>query len=443
MVTVMPEPYPPFFGAQMERSGSLELAATMGIEWLRLDGGIPWSVVEPSPGDRLWGNLASVENQMILASEQGMHIIGTVANAPYWAQRVPGKACGPVKEEAFQALADFLYDAVQRYSQPPYNLLYWELWNEPDIPYSLVAGNSPFGCWGEPDDPAAGGVYYAEMLKVVYPAIKSANPQAQVLLGGLLLDCDPDNPPETSPGSGQLKDCEWVRFIEGVLAGGGGDYFDGISFHAYDYYYGSEGRYGNFNWHSGWGQNGLLPTTIAKVQYLRQVLQSYGYSEKYLINSENALLCGRTGQEAPCLSPEYRQTKAAYLAQSYVVAMEQSLRANLWYSWLGWRASGLVSAASQPTLALKVLSFLQDTFAGAAFLRKFETGGAITGYIFYKEGSEIWVLWSLTGETATVELPSLPDQAFLATGEAVSVTETTLTVNYMPLILIYAPDNRP
>jgi hypothetical protein len=38
-----------------------------------------------------------------------------------------------------------------------------------------------------------GGEYYGNMLKIVYPAIKSADPQAQVLVGGLLLDCDPVN----------------------------------------------------------------------------------------------------------------------------------------------------------------------------------------------------------------------------------------------------------
>ncbi len=58
-----------------------------------------------------------------------------------------------------------------------------------------------FGCWGDPNDKTYyGGEYYAEMLKRAYPAVKAANPQAIVLNGGLLLDCDPRYPP---PG----KDC--------------------------------------------------------------------------------------------------------------------------------------------------------------------------------------------------------------------------------------------
>ena len=39
------------------------------------------------------------------------------------------------------------------------------------------------------NDPYYGGGYYAEMLKIVYPQIKAADPEAQILIGGLLLFC--------------------------------------------------------------------------------------------------------------------------------------------------------------------------------------------------------------------------------------------------------------
>ena len=47
----------------------------------------------------------------------------------------------------------------------------------------LVDPDSVFGCWGDNDDDYYGGGYYADMLKMVYPAVKSADPQAQVLIG--------------------------------------------------------------------------------------------------------------------------------------------------------------------------------------------------------------------------------------------------------------------
>ena len=45
-----------------------------------------------------------------------------------------------------------------------------------------------FGCWDDPEDAYYGGEYYAEMLKVVYPVIKEADPEAKVLFGGLLYE---------------------------------------------------------------------------------------------------------------------------------------------------------------------------------------------------------------------------------------------------------------
>jgi hypothetical protein len=83
-----------------------------------------------------------------------------------------------------------MHDLVARYSVPPYNVKYWELWNEPDVDPALaglIGGDIPFGCWGDSTDPYYGGGYYAEMLKAVYPRIKAADPQAQVARGRIAL----------------------------------------------------------------------------------------------------------------------------------------------------------------------------------------------------------------------------------------------------------------
>ena len=110
-----------------------------------------------------------------------------------------------------------------------------------------VAFNSPFGCWGDLDDPYYGGRYYSEMLKVAYPTIITADPNAQVMVGGLLLECDPVNPPEVTSGSGELKDCTSDKFLEGILENDGGEYFDGVSVHAYDFYFAELGKFANSN----------------------------------------------------------------------------------------------------------------------------------------------------------------------------------------------------
>ena len=84
---------------------------------------------------------------------------------PAWAQKYPGVACGPISEDALDDFAEFMAALVSRYSQPPYNVRYWEIGNEPDIDRTLVDSQSIYGCWGEKDDPYYGGKYYGEMLK--------------------------------------------------------------------------------------------------------------------------------------------------------------------------------------------------------------------------------------------------------------------------------------
>lgn len=39
--------------------------------------------------------------------------------------------------EKLGAFGDFMYATVQKYSQPPYNVKYWEMWNEPDAATSF------------------------------------------------------------------------------------------------------------------------------------------------------------------------------------------------------------------------------------------------------------------------------------------------------------------
>jgi hypothetical protein len=161
-----------------------------------------WDLIEPVPQTPAVYDWSMVdEASLASASEMDIESIGIVLFTPPYAQKFPGSVCGPIAENQLERFGEFLYNLVTRYSQPPYNIKYWELGNEPDVDYSF-ANRFGFGCWGDPNDPYFGGGYYAQMLKSAYPKIKAANSEAEVLIGGLLLDCDPRNPPETSPGSG-------------------------------------------------------------------------------------------------------------------------------------------------------------------------------------------------------------------------------------------------
>ena len=135
------------------------------------------------------------------------------------------------------------------------------------------------------------------MLKVVHPAIKSADPEAQVITGGVLLECDPriqqaiksqcelaGHPPSHN---------DYARFFEGILETGAGDYFDGIGFHSYEFYPEQSlnptfGQYYSKDWNTSWNTTG--PVLIAKTQYIASLLQQYGVSGKDLYSTESAVI---------------------------------------------------------------------------------------------------------------------------------------------------------
>ncbi len=139
--------------------------------------GLIWTAVEPNKGDRNWGVLSEMETQLTNAAERDMEVILIVRSTPLWARLFPDSPCGPIKPSEYAAFGQFMHDAVERYSAPPYNVKYWEIYNEPDVPRN-TNNESPYGmmygCWGISGDTYFGGEAYGEMLKVVYPYIKSA-----------------------------------------------------------------------------------------------------------------------------------------------------------------------------------------------------------------------------------------------------------------------------
>jgi predicted small lipoprotein YifL len=441
--TATPQPLPPaipLIGAHvigLNAPGEVELARQGGVYWTRFDD-FHWSAIEPQradPPEYFWRTVA--ENHLLNAVEAGFNVIGIVQYAPYWAQQYPGFACGPVKPEEYARFGVFIADLVRRYSAPPFNIQYWEIGNEPDVDRNLVGGSSGFGCWGEKGQPLYGGQAYGEMLKVVYPMIKAANPQAQVLVGGLLLECDPVNPPETALNSGVLRDCSPATFIEGILEAGGGAGFDGISFHAYDFYAREYGKYGNRAWHSLWNTTG--PVLTAKVRYLRSLLEKYGVSGKYLINTEVALLCGRSGFEGYCLNDDYEKTKAYYAAEALAAAQAEGLVGNIWYYFAGgWRGSGLVNSGRRELPAFQASRFSRQMLEQAAYIQPYAGVEGVIGYEFRRAGKRLLFVWSLDGAEHSLALDSPPAAVYDVFGNLLEASQT-LTLTVAPLYIELAP----
>jgi len=410
----------------------LEPVKKSGAFWVRRNA-LLWSEVEPKEGQRKWGALAGLENEMKNASRDGLSLILIVRSTPSWAQKFPGVTCSAVKPDKLAAFGSFMRDLVARYSPPPYSVKYWEIGNEPDIAPELVSPDSIFGCWGDSKVSYYGGEYYAEMLKVVYPQVKAADPQAQVSIGGLLFDCNPDNPPEPS-SSGKLYDCTAGSFLEGILKNGGGDFFDIVSYHAYDYYAGTIGAFGSSNWHSAWNTTG--PVSIAKARYIRSLLMTYGHPDKSLMNTESALLCISKNQQ--CQSEDFASTKSYYVAEVYASALAEALQANVWYSLTGWRDSGLVDEKFQPLPAYDAFRFSASMLQGAVFVGNIDQFSGVKGYEFSRKNQRFWILWSQDGADHTIQLSETPTAVYDVIGTQLTVSRN-LNLTVAPIYIEWNP----
>jgi hypothetical protein len=186
--------------------------------WLR--NSIEWRQVEPTnraPAQYVWTN---ADRALRAASDNCVNMIVTLDITPDWATTGDGRS--PFQTDLLPEFVEFVTAVVERYdgdgvNDAPGNIVvkHWEFYNEPD------AGPAPTGGgWGE------FGTRYAEMLKAVYPAVKAADPEAQVVFGGLAYDSFTDSA-FVGP---------FIRdFFDNVLDADAGPYFDIMNVHYYPF----------------------------------------------------------------------------------------------------------------------------------------------------------------------------------------------------------------
>lgn len=401
--------FPRQFGVatdQLNPSDGIDLAMAAGSGWARLN--LPWDAIQPDNSSQFnWNAVAYTESQLKIAAANQLETILVVGTTPRWAAdpTEPNISCdilGKVDKNQYQKLAEFLRQVVWRYSQPPFNVRYFELWNEPDVSTWL-------GCWGSHQLEYFGGRDYGEMLAAAYPAMKSANPAAQVLIGGLLMDQDPEKHPFRQ---GDDKIASHTIFFEGIMQSAGRDAFDGVSFHAYDYYKGPN-LYYNEKWLDIPAETALTTVQLAKAAYLRQRMAAAGVTGKYLINTEVSLL-GETESTAP--NSSFEVTKAYYVPQALSAALFDGYRMAMWYTLVErggkiYRNSGLVTPSLTPQPAYYAFQYTTRELYGAVPRHKLrdEFGRAdIDGYAFsLPDGRTLRVVWA-TGANSTLDLRHTP-----------------------------------
>ncbi|NJN16551.1 MAG: hypothetical protein HC822_09895 [Oscillochloris sp.] len=342
-----------------------------------------WKDVEPVEGAGYnWDAPAvkALENDMITAAQSNLNVILVVRGSPRWAVTPYQADCAPINPAKYAAFAAFLEAVVERYSQPPYNVKYWEIGNEPDA--YIFSRDSVFGCWGVTSDPYYGGEAYGRALKTAALAMKAVNPEIKIMNGGLLLahPYNPERPDETRAG----------RFFEGMLRVGAGEVIDIVSFHSYTYY--------------GPGSaEPLGPPVDWRIGYLQDLLRQYNLPKLPMIRTEAALLCFRS-------TPECRWAQADLLTRLYVWTIRDNLLGTIWYVYDSdsYHNTALIEPTDVfvPRPAYFAYRQAASILVGATYLGRLEgQAPTIEGYRFQRGDETRVIVWSESYTAFAVPVP--------------------------------------
>lgn len=312
---------PSIFGVQMygdTRVSSQYHFALMGsqADWVRAQ--LNWSAAEPANVSPENYNFGSADNVVAAskADSGDVHFIATIHGAPAWA--APGPRA-PIYASALPDFAEFVGTMVERYDGDGFAdapgspiVTHWEFYNEPDANSDYFEPG--WGSYGEE---------YAQMLSVAYPAVKSANPQAQVLFGGIAYDWfEEQNGPFVQD------------FLDDVLAAGGGAYFDVMNFHSYPSF--------AFNWTT------MGPGLFEKTMAVRAKLTQYGVGDKPIMITE----AGWHSNNPPG-NPSNQELQARYVPELFVQSMAADVEVMIWWMLHDpggfYSHNGLVTAGDEPT----------------------------------------------------------------------------------------------
>ena len=392
-------PHLTIFG--MDGSSDFSQIAQSGASWIRLNTALLWSEVQPNgPYSFNWTNpnARKIESEILQARNHNLNVLLIVRSTPTWARKYPSinKRCGPIARDNFDEFANFMGEVVKRYSSPPYEVRYYAVWNEPDAPLADTPDDWPLGCWGDPREPYYGGSYYGELLREVYQVVKLVNPSAQIVVGSLLMYCDPRWVSYGACPNASLVDR--ANFFEGVLIGSG-DSFDIVGFNGHVSYAPGKNPVWSERTNWRWATKGGL--VDGKINYLLEKMnQRLGFSKPIML-TEGGLVDGISGD------PFFEEAKSDYLVYGYANTWALGLRANFWYTFRGWKGSELISGATiRPAFyAMQTMSaFLRD----ASFINR-EVQEGFEKFVYHLGNQEIWLLIP-TGENAgtdyTVAKPS-------------------------------------
>lgn len=405
----------------------------LGTSWVRMNTRVSWRTLQPVEGGPIqWERVAAFEEELRALQRIGATPLPIIYDSPTWATiNVPfPTACGAVRTDKLDDLAQFVRALVARYKAPEFNVHHWELWNEPDIDPALVRPDMFFGCWGDAQDPFYGGRHYGEMLKVVGPAIKAEDPTAKVWLGGLLLYTF-DTHWTNDPGKPEM-------FLKGVLESGAAPYFDVLAYHAYAPYYTDEVI--DHEVVGIWETLGGF--IVGKARYLRAMMAEYGVDKPLFVN-EVALMCSESVSLCTPPSSLFFEAQANHAVRALVRGLSEGIMGYTWFTVDGpaWRYTSLLNRTERKPV-FYAYQTLNDQLRYTTYSHPLDYDERVEAYAFNRRGEQVQVIWARANESVTLTLPAA---GFLRAVDRVGVpishvpvgsSSLQVTVGFSPIYVI-------
>jgi hypothetical protein len=176
-----------------DKQRQVPLLQEIGSDWVRLN--VQWKDAEQSKGsyDAWW--FREYDRAVQAALDANQEIVMAVYNAPDWGAVLADGGEGQTPADPAE-FAGFMRYLAERYRG---KVAAYEIWNEPNALRFWNTGPN--------------AIAYTELLKAAYPVIKEADPDAEVVFGGLALN-DYD-------------------FVQAAYDAGARGYFDVMATHPY------------------------------------------------------------------------------------------------------------------------------------------------------------------------------------------------------------------
>jgi hypothetical protein len=360
-------------------SQTMLASAAMGARWVRLhDFGdfCHWYVVEPAQGHFVWH-----DSEIDALRQGGFLVLANLGHPPQWAgraaERKQGSGWTPAPPRDTAEWENYVFRTVEHYHD---RIHYWEVWNEPYWVGFFT---------GTPEE-------YAQLLEVAYRAIKRADPQA-IVVGGCF------TPTQEA----------WTKR---VLAAGGFEFMDALSYHVY--------------WSAPMTESttaGGDPLVAQQVQRFQELMQPYG-RPKPVYMTEGGIRCppfaswllpdgferdAPFGPEAGAGVPLTGLDAAAALVRGMVEMLSAGVEKIFYYysghangalPWFSTMANGYYvlmdyDGRPKPTLmAYSALELLLEDTKPAGVVRR----DGLTVHSFARDKGTVAVVWSAQGRALSL-----------------------------------------